>query len=127
MAAILRLINRETVFFLLLNQILNMKDKSDKSIFDYTYREFKSLPVEDAIKLAGQDEKKYQEWCEQYGLEIQEDNKNPSGIIHFSILVSIKLGQKFSHYIFDRVSLLARLIAVRARYWSILTFSLKAP
>lgn len=33
-----RLINGETVFFLLLNQILNMKDKSDKSIFDYTYR-----------------------------------------------------------------------------------------
>ena len=61
--------------FLLLNQILNMKDKSDKSIFDYTYREFKSLPVEDAIKLAGQDEKKYQEWCEQYRLEIQEDNE----------------------------------------------------
>lgn len=70
-----RLINGETVFFLLLNQILNMKDKSDKSIFDYTYREFKSLPVEDAIKLAGQDEKKYQEWCEQYRLEIQEDNE----------------------------------------------------
>ena len=86
--------------FLLLNQILNMKDKSDKSIFDYTYREFKSLPVEDAIKLAGQNEKKYQEWCEQYGLEIQEDNKKSIWNNPFSILVSIKLGQKFSHLYF---------------------------